>query len=323
MTIEKLPSGSYRIKQMENGHRYSVTVPYKPGKKEAFELIQDKINHRVDTSMSFKEAADKYIGVKTNVLSPATIRSYTSILRNLPEWFLSLDLEAIDDFTLQKYVNEYSVDHTPKSVSNVHGFICSVIRLFYPHSTISATLPQKRRSERYTPTLEDIKRILEDAKGTEYYIPVYLATLSLRNSEICALTMSDLSDNRLTINKALVRSNNGYVIKPTPKTDKSNRTIILPDDLTKCIIDQGYIYDNYPGQIDKYLRRAQKKLGIPSFGIHRLRHFFASYSHDLGYSDAMIQKMGGWSTDNVMKSVYRHAMNEDQAAESIKKDFSF
>ena len=62
---------------------------------------------------------------------------------------------------------------------------------------------------------------------------------------------------------------------------------------------------------------------IPSFGVHRLRHFFASYMHDLGYSDAIIQALGGWSTDNVMKSVYRHALNEDEARKSVVNDFSF
>ena len=67
MTIEKLPSGSYRVKQMEKGKMYSVTIPYKPNKKEAFELIQNKINHVVDESISFKEAAGKYIDVKKNV----------------------------------------------------------------------------------------------------------------------------------------------------------------------------------------------------------------------------------------------------------------
>lgn len=34
MTIEKLPSGSYRIKQMYNGKRYSITLNYKPTKKK-------------------------------------------------------------------------------------------------------------------------------------------------------------------------------------------------------------------------------------------------------------------------------------------------
>ena len=66
MTIEKLPSGSYRVRQMENGKLYSLTLPYKPNKREAYELIQNKINHVVDNSMTFQKAADEYINIKNN-----------------------------------------------------------------------------------------------------------------------------------------------------------------------------------------------------------------------------------------------------------------
>ena len=167
-------------------------------------------------------------------------------------------------------------------------------------------------------------RIVEASKNTPYSIPIRLACLGLRNSEICALTIFDLKDDRLTINKACVRSENGYVIKDVPKTDASNRIIVLPHDLAEDIREQGFIYKGYPQQIDKHLRRVQKRLNIPSFGIHRLRHFFASYAHDtLKLSDATIQALGGWNTDNVMKSTYRHAMNENEVKEQIASNFSF
>ncbi len=321
MTIDKRPSGSYRIRQMDNGKIYSVTVPYKPTKKEAYELIQDKINHRVNVSMTFEEAAKKYIKAKSNVLSPSTIRGYESLLRSIPDDFKGYDISEIDDYTVQTLVNDYATDHSPKTVANFANFIITVIRLFIPKTDISVTLPKKIHKEPYIPTVDDVKALLNASKGTEYYVPLRLATLSLRASEICALTLDDLKDDTLTINKALVRGSNGYVLKPTPKTDKSNRTIIIPHKLAELIRQQGYIYKNYPLQIDKYIRRTLPKLGIEHFSIHKLRHFFASYAHDLGYSDAIIQSIGGWSTDNVMKKVYRHAMNVDDAKKTMANDF--
>ena len=302
---------------------YSVTVPYKPSKKDAFELIQNKINHVVEDSMTFEQAALQYVDVKKNVLSPSSVRSYLSLIRNLPKKFLEMDIARIDEYTVQKLINDYAVDHSPKTVRNLNGFVLSVLRLFYPKVDISVTLPQKVHTEHYTPTTEDIKRIMDASRNTKYYIPLFLACLGLRNSEICALTIFDLKGTELTINKACVRSVDGYVVKNVPKTDASNRTITIPQEIADVIREQGYIYEGYPQQIDKHLRRLQKKLNIPSFGIHRLRHFFASYMHDLGYSDAIIQSLGGWSTDNVMKSVYRHALNEDEARKSVVNDFSF
>lgn len=323
MTIEKLPSGSYRIRQSENGRRYSLTVPYKPTQRQAFELINEKINHRQTRSIVFCDAAQEYINIKKDVLSPSTVRGYHTILRNMPEWFTSMDIADIDDYHLQKLISEHSHDHSPKSTHNLYGFVRATIRLFIPKTDISATLPQKVRRSDYTPTRDDVIRLLDCAKDTPYYIPIHLAIMSLRRSEICALTLDDLNGNQLTINKALVPCDDGYVLKPTPKTDASNRVITIPSDLADRIRKQGYVFNHQPQAIDQFIRRTLPKLNIPNFSIHDLRHFFASYAHDLGYTDAQIQKMGGWSTDAVMKSVYRHAMDMDEASMQIASDFSF
>jgi hypothetical protein len=39
--------------------------------------------------------------------------------------------------------------------------------------------------------------------------------------------------------------------------------------------------------------------------------------HDLGYSDKQIQEFGGWKTDEVMKTVYQHAMKMDEVKKNI------
>lgn len=321
MNITKLPSGSYQIREMRDGKRYSVTVPYKPSKREAEALINEKISNHVDKIMTFSQACKKYIQAKSNVLSDSTIKNYDSMARRTPEWFAKLDITEIDNYTMQKLVNEISLDHNPKTVRNVYGFYVTCIRLFIPDSTIRATMPQNVRKEPYTPSLDDVKKLFERAKDTDYYVALRLASLSLRRSEILALTMDDLDGNDLTVDKAMVEGLNGYVVKPTPKNDASNRIVTIPKDLADRIREQGFIYNHSPNAIDNYLRRALPKLGIPFFSLHKLRHFFASYAHELGYSDAIIQAMGGWSTDHVMKSVYRHAMNKDEARKAIAEDF--
>lgn len=321
MTIDKRPSGAYRIRLTENGRSYSMTIPYKPTKKEAYELIRAKIDNSSEL-MTLDEAYNKYIAAKSHVLSPSTLRGYASLYRNIPQWILDMDITRIDNYTIQKMVNEYALNHSPKSTTNIYSLVLTVIRLFLPESSICATLPQKRRTSDYTPSLDDVKRLLEYSRDTEYGIPLYLASLSLRCSEICALTLDDLDGTTLTINKALVRAEDGYVLKNVPKTDAGYRVIVLPQELADRIREKGYIYKGYPNQINKYLARTLPKLGIPYFSMHKLRHFFASYSHDLGYSDAQIQSVGGWNSD-VMRRVYRHAMNVDDAKKSMANDFKF
>lgn len=122
-----------------------------------------------------------------------------------------------------------------------HGFVTAVMGTFYPALRISTTLPQKVKSEPYTPSSEDVKRILEAVKDTDFEVPVTLACYGLRRSEICALTPEDVDGDILHINKALVQAADGeWVIKST-KTTGSTRDIVIPQELAEKIKCQGYI----------------------------------------------------------------------------------
>ena len=44
MRIEKLPSGSYRMRKMYKGKMYTVVTDYKPTRKEAIQLMADQLN---------------------------------------------------------------------------------------------------------------------------------------------------------------------------------------------------------------------------------------------------------------------------------------
>lgn len=310
MKIEKLPSGSYRIRKMYKGKTYTIVTDYKPTQKDAIQLLADLLDKDIHQRQraSFKSSANKYIEIKTNVLSPSSINGYKCILRNLSDDFLSLDINEITPIHIQKEINDYSVDRSPKTVRNAHGFISAVLGMFRPDLTISTTLPQKKKNDSYIPSDDDVKRILARAKGTEYEIPLLLATFGLRRSEICALTLDDLNGNTLTINKALVSNDHGEFVLKSTKTTEGTRKIYIPDYLADLIRSTGKIYDKSPNQIYENLCKYQKELGIPHFKLHSLRHYYASMSHSLGIPDSYIMDSGGWKSDATLKTVYRHAM---------------
>lgn len=326
MTIDKLPSGSYRIRMQENGKRYTLTVPFKPKNEiEAYKLIRDKVdrpNGDYDV-MSFSCACDKYIATKSNVLSPSTIRGYEAIRKWIPDSFNKMELRSITQIEVQDLINNLSKTKSPKSIRNIHGLISAVLGVFYPSTVLNTTLPQKVRKSSYIPSENDVKRLLDYCEPTEYFVPIYLASLGLRRGEICALTIDDLVGNKLTINKDMVQDkNHQYVIKDNPKTDASNREIIIPQKLADRIHEQGYIYKYNPNAIDNYLRRNLPHLDIPVFSLHKLRHFFCSYAHENGFSDATIQSLGGWSTPSVMHEIYRHAMDQEKNRQAVADKMS-
>lgn len=229
MKIEKLPSGSYRIRKMYNGKTYTVITDYKPTQKEAIKLMADELDQVQEKHerMTFIAAAEKYILTKKNVLSPSTIRGYQAILRPLPDSFLCKNIHDIPPLDIQTEINRASKELSPKTVRNQHGFISSVLAVFCPNLKINTTLPQKIKNEPYIPSDKDIKQILEHAKGTEYEIPIILACYGLRRSEICALTPEDIDEDVVKINKAKVMNENAEWVNKTTKTTSSTREIVL------------------------------------------------------------------------------------------------
>ena len=317
MKIEKLPSGSYRIRKTYKGKAYSVTFDRKPTQKEAVQAIAaelDKIQEK-QTSMSFQEAANEYIESKRNVLSPSTIKGYKSYIGSLSKNLTEKNVHDITALDVQSEINRLSRGHSPKTVRNHHGFISAVLRVFYPNLRLNTTLPQKFKNEPYIPSSDDVKRILESAKDTRFEIPIILACYGMRRSEICALSIEDIDGDIVKINKAMVQNENNEWITKTTKTTTSTREIIIPTTIANKIRKQGYVYKGHPDSISCYLKKIQDSLGIPHFSIHKLRHYFASQMSALNIPEADILKMGGWSSDHVMKSVYRHSMmdKEEQA----------
>lgn len=323
MTIEKLPSGSYRISQSDHGYRYRLTVDHKPTHSEAVRLMAALIASTPANCPrgSFRAACDQYNASKDNVLSATTLREYERYARLLPESFSHLPLMQITARDVQQVINDLTPGRNPKTVANYADYISAVlvsngIRLPSPK------LPQRIRSVQHIPSADEIRATLEALAGTEHDLAIRLCCFGLRRSEVCALTPEDLDGNTLHISKAVVKDKYRQFIIKTTKTTASDRYVVIPADLADRIRAQGYIYKYNPDNLYKALRRAQDRAGVPHFRLHALRHFFASYLHDLGYSDKQVQALGGWSTDSIMKSIYQHALDMDAAKKRASADLS-
>lgn len=320
-TISLLPSGKYRIRKQDNLRTFSLILDYKPSKREADLLLNELImknSHQAPAS-SFLRAGEQYIEDRSSILSPATIREYKRMLKALPDELTKKKPIDISDKLIQQIVNTYAKKHAPKSTKMIFSFIQTIITSVLPDRNIHVTLPLPSPSTAYTPEDEDIKRILAAIQGEEIEVAILLAIFGLRRSEICALEYpNDFEGNTIHITKGLVEDENKNWIKKKPKTPQSIRDITIPDSILEKIKAKGYVYKGFPGSINKKLSKVLKDNDIPHFSLHKLRHYFASSSHALGIPDMVILQNGGWKTDNVMKTVYRHAQKDSVEKESKK-----
>lgn len=268
---------------------------------------------------TLKALCEAYKQSRSNICSPSTLKGYATLIRCLPEQYANMKAKDITTKKLQELANEYAETHSPKSTANMLNFIQAVLK---ENDVIlrSPTLPQNIKEEPYIPTADDMKRIFQHIKGTKYEIPITLAAMGLRRSEICALDLSDLDGCVLTIRRAMVPDEHSKLVEKATKTAKSTRTIVIPQELADKVRQQGYFYKGHPELITRTLGHIQTELGIPHFTLHKLRHFFASYMMQCGYTQKQIQIAGGWSTMYTLTRIYQHEMDMEAARKGMAND---
>lgn len=329
MKTEKLPNGYYRVRQQYKGKRYSINFDHKPSAREINLAFSEKmaLNDEAPAPNGTLEFyADKYIDkLRREKKSPTTINGYSSIKKNTPHWFLCTDLQKLIPDDVKRAVSEYGETRAPKTTKSFYSFWKCVIESYRPYIKLMVKLPSTQKKHEYHPTTKDIARILEYASDSRYYVALRLASMGLRRGETCALSSADLNeDNLLTINKDMVvDENHKQIIKHTPKTDASNRRILIPSDVADLIRQNGVAFSGNMHTINEYLHKCQDTLDIPRFRLHVLRHFAAAYLLKNGFNSIQIEDYMGWEHgSSVMQKVYAYNLDPHESQQDIASVFS-
>ena len=314
MKAKKLPSGSYRVrlsvgKDPKTGkyvYKSFTADTAKEAERLAYEYMfqKEKID-KAPVNFTLEKAMEEFNENREYTLSPRTAREYEIYRKGAYNDIKDMYIGDINSKIVQLWINNCSLKNSPKTVKNKYAYLTSVLSFYRPELKLNCALPKKKQTEYHVVTNEEMSIILKATEGTELGLAIRLATFTpARRSEICALTSEDVKDNKITINKAMVKDkNNCWVIK-SPKSYAGYRTVEMPYDII-CQLKENPINLN-PDGLYKSFKKLLKNLNLPDMRFHDLRHYGATILHEKGVPDKEIMYRGGWNTLNTLMNIYVH-----------------
>lgn len=328
--IKQLPSGAYHATVYSHTdsdgkrHYESFTdFDYNAVLLAVAQFKADKKQDKIDRAtgkikMTLGEAMEKYMESKSAVLSPATIRSYRTIIRNYLKVLQTVHVDELTRDQVQVAINQESMAHSPKTVRNIHGFLTAVLQVYRPDFVLHTTLPQKKKPSISIPTEDEIKKLFTMTEGTDLYIPVLLgAVCGMRRGEIGALTWDsiDFKKGTITIDQALVLGEDHEWIEKTTKTAAGTRTIrMIPlvANALKKTKEESTSTDGYitirPDLISNRFYNLIRESDLPNYRFHDLRHYTVSVMLSLNIPQNYIAGFVGHSSTRMIETVYGHLM---------------
>lgn len=327
----ELKSGNIRVQTYDytdaagKKHYKSFTAPTR-SEAEAMVTRWKQSRSTAAHGLTVSEAVGKYIDLKRPVLSPSTVRGYISYHRNHlgPETQIGkTQLLRVNQVVIQSYISDLAAHTSPKTCANVVGLLTATLSMYVPDLRYRTTLPAKVKPVTNTPTDEDLAKIISSA-DEDMRIAIYLGAFGpLRRGEICALTDKDVDQERgtVTVSKSMVQTETGkWVIKETPKTYSSFRTITLPPFVMEALKGRkGMIFPHTPRYITDRFRRITMEAGIEThLRFHDTRSYAASIMLAINVPDLYGMKRGGWATPYVMKKHYQDVIDLEERKQTKK-----
>ena len=176
-------------------------------------------------------------------------------------------------------------------------------------------LPKKQRHLKVYP---DPAEVMAAVIGSPVELPCLLALwLSFSMSEIRGLKFSDVRNGYITINRVIVDAGTLPVEKPTAKTEARLRRHRLPPYLLELIERADHSTEYIVPHNATYITYHFEKVCAAhdwEITFHDLRHLNASVMLALNVPEKYAMERGGWSTPDVMRSVYQHTFSAKRRA---------
>lgn len=320
---KETPSG-WRIQLRINGQSIPVLADTPKECKRQAALIKAQAQaagkpvKKCDLTLS--QAIDAYIAERSNTLSPSTVRGYRIIQRTRFQSTMPRVLSRISPSEWRGIVNDELGIVSRKTVKNAWAFIKSVLSAqgIDVDNAVKVSQPRKKRDANWLEP-DEIKKFVAAAADDPLCVPMLLALMSMRISEIDALRWENIdphADFIHTTGARIRNENNEYVLKAEQKNVESDRNVpLLIPELRAAILrdwkPEGKVLSVSQTTLRCAVERTCARAGVRRVTVHQLRHSFASLSAHLRIPAEISMEIGGWNNDKIMKEIYTHIARSD------------
>ena len=341
--IQELGKGKARLivsfGSGNNRQRFCKTVTYKTKKelKQMYDAFEEECSNTEPTSdITVKELVDDYIAYcKALGRKATTLNGYRIASQRLQPSIESTLARKCTTYQLEKFVAEMSSNGlASKSIRNTIAVLSAAYRHAVKIGQLkenpceNLTIPKGKPREiriLYMDEIQDFLFAIADCPLDEKCAYELALFLGLRRSEILGLKESDVDivSGMVSIHNTRHRVEKQDYDDGT-KTDRSERTLALPDILLMDIARLLEMHRQFPYEKTDYLVqdgfgnplggqalssrlvRLEEEKGLPHVTLHGLRHTYASLLHASGVDMAQISAELGHSNLTTTSNLYTH-----------------
>ena len=312
-----------------------------PTRAKALEWEREFLQQaRSDVDMTFSNFVELYTkDIKPRLKENTWLTKESIIQQKILPYFANRKLSDISAKDVMDWQNEIRCTkdkrgkpHTPTYLKTIHNQLSAIFNhavRYYDLRTNPAAkagnMGSEERQEMLFWTKEEYLRFSDAMmdKPMSYYAFEMLYWCGVRLGELLALTPKDFDFDKgtVSINKSYQRLK-GMDVITTPKTKKSNRTIMMPDFLVQEMQeylkmfyskkDTDRIFPFSKHYLHHEMNRGTKATGVKRIRIHDIRHSHVSLLVDMGFSAlAIADRVGHESIDITYR--YAHLFPSKQA----------
>ena len=242
---------------------------------------------------------------------------------------------------LMNYKDEKGKSLSPVYLKTIHNQLSAIFNHAVKYYNLrenpckkAGSMGKKKNREMLFWTKEEYLKFAEVMmdKPLSYYAFEMLYGCGIREGELLALTPADFNfeKNTVSINKSYQRLN-GQDLITTPKTEKSNRTITMPQflademkDYLRMLYDVGEnerMFTVTKSYLHREMDRGAKKAGVKRIRIHDIRHSHISHLIDMGFSAiAIADRVGHESIDITYNYAHLFPSKQTEMADKLNME---